>query len=167
MNLAETKIRFASPEDTPVILNFIKQLAAYEKLEHEVTATIEDLKQTLFSNTPKAEVILLEADKTPVGFALFFHNYSTFLAKPGIYLEDLFVLPEMRGKGYGKLLLSFLADLAVKRNCGRFEWSVLDWNTPAIKFYESIGAIPLSEWTGQRLTGETLVKLASFCKHKI
>lgn len=156
------KIRFATIEDCPTILNFIKDLAIYEKLEHEVIATVEELKKTLFGAHPNAEVIILDEGGTPAGFALFFHNYSTFLAKPGIYLEDLFVLPEHRGKGYGKLLLSFLANIAIDRNCGRFEWSVLDWNTPAIKFYESIGAQPLSEWTVQRVTGENLTKLSEY-----
>lgn len=156
------KIRFAEPKDVDIILNFICELALYEKLEHEVTATAIDLQKTLFGDKPYAEVIILEEHDTAVGFALFFHNYSTFLAKPGLYLEDLFVLPNYRGKGYGKLLISFVADIAVKRECGRFEWSVLDWNSPAIKFYESLGAKPLSEWIGQRVTGESLNKLAQY-----
>lgn len=158
------KIRFAEINDGHTILDFIHQLAIYEKLEHEVSATIADLEKTLFGLHPCAEVILLEVDNIAVGFALFFHNYSTFLAKPGLYLEDLFVLPQNRGKGYGKLLLSFLANLAVDRGCGRFEWSVLDWNTPAIKFYESLGAVPLTEWTGQRVTGDALIQLSEYYK---
>lgn len=162
MNENNVKIRFAEVSDCNVILEFIRQLAVYEKLEHEVKATVSELEKTLFGLKPCAEVLLLEENEVPAGFALFFHNYSTFLAKPGIYLEDLFVLPEHRGKGYGKLLLSHLANLAVDRDCGRFEWSVLDWNTPAIKFYESIGAVPLDEWIGQRVTGEALKKLSDF-----
>lgn len=163
----DVRIRFAQFKDCEVILDFIKQLAVYEKLEHEVQATVTDLQNTLFGNRPCAEVLILEEKNTPAGFALFFHNYSTFLSKPGIYLEDLFVNPAYRGKGYGKLLLSFIADLAVQRDCGRFEWSVLDWNTPAIRFYESVGAVPLSEWTGQRITGQALFDLSLHFKSKM
>ncbi len=153
-------LRQATSADTPTILHFIQQLADYERLSHEVTATEADLQRTLFGDDPSAKVILAEWDGTPAGFALYFRNYSTFLAKPGVYLEDLFVLPELRGKGIGKKLLQYLAHLAVERGYGRFEWSVLDWNTPAIEFYRSIGAEPMDEWTVQRLTGEALKKLA-------
>ena len=154
-------IRRARPDDAPIILELIKGLAEYEKLAHEVVATEDRLRETLFGDHPFAEVIIGEEDGTPAGFALFFHNYSTFLGKPGIYLEDLFVKPKYRGKGYGKALLIHLAKLAVERNCGRLEWSVLDWNEPAIGFYKSIGAVPLDEWTVFRLTGNALNELGS------
>lgn len=163
----EVRIRFAQVKDCEIILDFIRQLAVYEKLENEVVASVTDLQNTLFGNRPCAEVLILEEKGDPAGFALFFHNYSTFLGKPGIYLEDLFVNPKYRSKGYGKLLLSFVADLAVQRGCGRFEWSVLDWNTPAIKFYESVGAVAQSEWIGQRVTGQDLVNLSMFYKNHI
>ena len=140
-------IRKATTTDCHTILQFIIALAKYEKLENEVVATEEKLRQTLFSDTSYAEVILGFEGDIPVGFALFFHNYSTFLAKPGIYLEDLFVDPRYRGKGYGKALLQTLAQYAVERDCGRLEWSVLDWNKPAIDFYLALGAKPMSEWT--------------------
>ena len=154
-------LRQATPADTPTILHFIRQLADYERLSHEVTATGADLQRTLFGPDPSAEVVLAEWNGTPAGFALYFRNYSTFLAKPGVYLEDLFVLPELRGKGIGKKLLQYLAHTAVERGYGRFEWSVLDWNTPAIEFYRSIGAEPMDEWTVQRVTGDALKKLAA------
>lgn len=154
-------IRSATHHDVPVILEFIKALAEYEKLTHEVVATEESLRATLFGDKAFAEVVIgYDASGVPAGFALFFHNYSTFLAKPGIYLEDLFVKPEFRGKGYGKSLLIYLARLAEERNCGRLEWSVLDWNTPAIDFYKSLGAKPMDEWTMFRVTGEALKQLA-------
>ena len=154
------KITFAVEADVPEILEFIRALANFEKLEHEVTATENKLRAALFGPRRYAEVVFLEVDGRREGFALFFHNFSTFLAKPGLYLEDLYVLPEARSKGHGKRLLAFLAKLAVERGCGRFEWSVLDWNTRAIDFYASLGAKPLSDWTGQRLTGDALVSLA-------
>jgi GNAT superfamily N-acetyltransferase len=154
------KIVFAKKDDVGDILKFIRELAAYEKLSHEVMATEEQLRETLFGSKKNAEVIFLEEDGKRVGFALFFHNYSTFLAKPGLYLEDLYILPEFRGRGFGKQMLSYLANLAIERGCGRFEWWVLDWNKPAIKFYESLGAAPMSEWTVQRVTGDALVELA-------
>jgi GNAT superfamily N-acetyltransferase len=154
------KITFAVEADVPAILEFIHGLAKFEKLEHEVVATEDALRAALFGPRKYAEVIFLEEDGRRVGFALFFHNFSTFLAKPGLYLEDLYVIPEARSKGHGKRLLGFLAKLAVERGCGRFEWSVLDWNTRAIDFYASLGAKPLSDWTGQRLTGEALAALA-------
>ncbi len=154
------KIVPAQESDVPDILKFIRALAKYEKLEHEVLATEETLRATLFGESRHTHVILIEEDGLRVGFALYFFNYSTFLAKPGIYLEDLFVLPECRGKGYGKRLLAYLAKVAVERGCGRLEWSVLDWNTPAINFYLSLGARPQSEWIVQRMTGEALLKLS-------
>ncbi len=155
------EIRSATEADVPLILQFIRDLARYEKLEHKVVATEEGLRQTLFANPRFAEVIIASADGSPVGFALFFHNYSTFLGQPGIYLEDLFVKPEMRGRGYGKALLAHLARLAKERGCGRVEWSVLDWNTPAIDFYKGLGAIPLEDWRMFRLGGDALETLAT------
>lgn len=154
-------IKPADRGDTRTILYFIKQLAIYEKLLHEVVTTEEQLETYLFGDKPVAEVVIGYEKDTPVGFALFFHNFSTFLGKPGIYLEDLFVLEEYRGKGYGKVLLSYLASTAVDRDCGRLEWAVLDWNTPSIEFYRSIGAISMDEWIINRLTGDALNKLAS------
>ncbi len=159
--MSHVKIVAGTEADIPEILNFIKALAIYEKLEHEAVATPALLKEHLFGKERFAEVIFIQEDDVNVGFALFFKNFSTFLGLPGIYLEDLFVLPEHRGKSYGKKLLTHIAKLAVERGYGRFEWSVLDWNTPAIDFYRSIGAIPMDEWTVQRLTGETLKKLAA------
>jgi GNAT superfamily N-acetyltransferase len=153
-------IRSATANDVPVILNFIRALAVYEKLAHEVVATEELLRHTLFEKK-SAEVLLASEGGADVGFAVFFHNFSTFLGRPGIYLEDVFVLPEFRGRGYGKALLIHIARLAVERDCGRFEWSVLDWNQPAIDFYRSIGAKPLSEWTIQRMTGESIKSFAA------
>lgn len=147
--------------DVPLILDFIRGLADYEHLAHEVVASEDALRETLFGPQPAAEVLIARLDEKPAGFALFFPNYSTFLAKPGIYLEDLFVYPEVRGLGVGKALLARVASLAVARGCGRVEWSVLDWNEPAWKFYASLGAQPQSEWTVQRLRGEALAALAS------
>ena len=155
------EIKLATAADTPVILSFIKKLAVYEKLAHEVTATEDTLRETLFGERRYAEVIIGYHGSEPVGFALFFHNYSTFLGKPGIYLEDLFVDERYRGKGFGKALLIYLAKLAKQRNCGRLEWSVLDWNEPSIKFYKSLGARSMDEWNVFRLTGETLDRLAN------
>lgn len=155
-------IRFATEQDIPQILAFIKHLAEYEKLAHEVVATEQMLEDTLFGATSYAEVLIAETtDNIPAGFALFFHNYSTFLARPGIHLEDLFVLPEYRSLGIGKALLKKLAAITVERACGRLEWAVLDWNTPAIDFYKSQGAIQMEGWTTNRVTGDELVKLAS------
>lgn len=153
-------IRPATVADVPVILDFIEQLAEYEQLRDACQATPEALAATLFGPRPYAEALIAEDDNGPVGFALFFHNYSTFLAKPGIYLEDLFVVPAARGAGHGKALLRALARLAVERGCGRLEWSVLDWNSPAIAFYQSLGAEPQAEWTIFRLTGESLRRCA-------
>ena len=153
-------LRIAVESDLPVILSFIEGLADYEKLRHACVATEEALRRTLFGERRYAEIIIAEHDAVPAGFALFFHNYSTFLAKPGIYLEDLFVLPTHRGAGIGKALLIELARIAVERDCGRLEWSVLDWNEPAIGFYKSLGAEPQDEWTIFRVTGDALTKLA-------
>lgn len=156
----DINIRLATPEDVPTILAFIQGLAEYEKLADQVVATEDKLKHTLFGDKCYAEVVIAEYNQQAAGFALFFHNYSTFLAKPGIYLEDLFVLPDFRGKGLGKVLLSYLAKLAVERDCGRLEWSVLDWNQPAIDFYQAQGATMLHDWRINRVTGENLKALA-------
>ena len=155
------RIAHATEADVPEILEMIRGLAEYEKLSHACVATIEDLRRTLFGERPAAEVLLAYDRDACAGFALFFTNYSTFLAKPGIYLEDLFVKPEARGKGFGLALLKRLAQLAVDRDCGRVEWSVLDWNEPAIGFYKQLGAQPMDEWTMFRLTGDALAKLGS------
>jgi GNAT superfamily N-acetyltransferase len=155
------RIRPASPEDVPLILSLIRELAEYEKLLHEVKATEAGLKTALFGARPYAECVIAELGGKPAGFALFFHNFSTFLAKPGLYLEDLYVKPELRGKGVGKKLLAHLAALTLKRGCGRFEWAVLDWNEPAIKFYKSLGAEMMDSWKINRLTGKALEKLAA------
>ena len=153
-------IRTANESDVALILSFIRALAVYEKLEHKVVATEETLRSTLFGNPRFAEVLIGEEDGTPIAFALFFHNYSTFLARPGIYLEDLFVKPEARGRGYGRALLARLAAISKERNCGRVEWAVLDWNTPSIAFYRSLGAVSLDDWKIFRLTGDALDALA-------
>lgn len=155
----ELWIRFADEKDVALILHFIKELADYEKLLHEVVATEEILRETLFEKKV-AEVIIVEYNKEPIGFALFFHNFSTFLGRPGLYLEDLYIRPDMRGRGYGKTLLAFLAKLAKDRECGRFEWWCIDWNEPSIEFYKSIGAHPMDEWTVFRVDGENLDNLA-------
>jgi GNAT superfamily N-acetyltransferase len=153
-------LRSATRDDVPVIAELIRGLARFEKLEQEVVMTDKLLAAGLFGDRPYAEVVLAEDDGRPVGFALFFHNFSTFLGRPGIYLEDLFVLPEQRGQGIGRMLLAHLARLAVERGCGRLEWAVLDWNRDAIKFYERLGARPNSDWTVYRLAGEALTGLA-------
>ncbi len=152
-------IRFATRKDVPLILQFIKELADYEHLLDQVVATEAILEEYLFDKN-KAEVIIGEYAQEPVGFALFFHNFSTFLGKSGIYIEDLYVKPEMRGKGLGRAILSHLAKLAKERNCGRLDWWVLNWNEPSIQFYKRIGAIPMDEWTVYRLQGEALNHLA-------
>jgi GNAT superfamily N-acetyltransferase len=152
-------IRPAEAEDVPIIAELIRELARFEKLEDDVTMTEERLAESLFGQHRYAETLLAEDDGTPVGFALFFHNFSTFLGLPGVYLEDLFVVPEHRGRGIGRALLRRLARVAVERECGRLEWSVLDWNRDAIGFYERLGARPNSEWTVYRLTGEGLTAL--------
>ena len=151
---------FAERKDTPVILQFIRELADYEHMLNEVVADTEHLEHWIFDEK-KAEVIFVLEDGEKVGFALFFHNFSTFLGRAGIYLEDLFVRPEYRGKGYGKGLLTKLAEIAVERGCGRLEWWCLDWNRPSIDFYLSMGAVPMDDWTVYRIAGETLRKLGS------
>lgn len=158
-------IRFATANDCATVLRFIRELAEYERLAHEVVADEAQLRSTLFGAAPAAEVVLAELGESGtrdvVGFALFFHSYSTFLAKRGLYLEDLFVQPNARGKGVGLALMSALARIATERGCGRFEWSVLDWNEPALEFYATLGAAPQTTWTVQRLTGAELATLAN------
>ncbi len=154
-------VRFAVPADLPLIAKFIRDLAVYEELLHEVRFDEAKLSECLFGARPYAEVLIAEDAGAGVGFALFFHNFSTFEGRPGIYLEDLFVSPDARGKGAGKALLARLAALAIERDCGRLEWAVLDWNTPAIDFYRSLGARPMDEWTGNRVDGEALIALAA------
>ena len=152
--------RYATEQDVPLILSFIRSLAEYEHMADEVVATEALLQEWIFEKR-KAEVIFALEDGKETGFALFFHNFSTFLGRAGIYLEDLFVLPEYRGKGYGKGLIQTLARIAVERGCGRLEWWCLDWNTPSIEFYRSLGAVPMDEWTVYRITGNTLLELGS------
>jgi GNAT superfamily N-acetyltransferase len=154
------RLRPAEPADVHVLAELIRGLARFEKLEHEVTLTDELLAAGLFGPRPYAEAVLADVDGRAAGFALFFHSFSTFLGRPGIYLEDLFVIPEHRGQGIGRALLAHLARLAVERGCGRLEWAVLDWNSEAIAFYERLGARPNSEWTTYRITGESLDRLA-------
>jgi GNAT superfamily N-acetyltransferase len=153
-------IRRAAAADVPVILAFIRELAIYERLEHEVVATEADVHAALFGPRPYAEVALACLDGEPVGFALYFHSFSTFVGKPGIYLEDLFVRPEARGLGAGKRLFAYLAKTALERGCARLDWAVLDWNEPSIGFYRSLGAVDQSEWTTYRLDGPALMRLA-------
>ena len=153
-------IRAAGRSDVALILAFIRELAAYEKHSEEVVATEDTLAATLFGSHPAAEVLIAEVDGGPVGFALFFSNYSTFLGRPGIYLEDLFVRPEARGRGVGRALLSRLGAIARERGCGRLEWAVLDWNENAIRLYEKLGATARTDWTTYRLTGDALARLA-------
>lgn len=152
-------LRFAERKDTDLILYFIKELASYEKLLDEVSANNQTLEYWIFDKE-KAEVLIAEEDGKPIGFALFFHNFSTFVGRAGLYLEDIYIQPEYRKKGYGKSIFKYLAKLAVERGCGRFEWICLNWNKPSIDFYLSMGAIPMSEWTVYRLEGEKLNKLA-------
>jgi len=154
-------IRPATPDDTEAIVALIRGLAEYEHLEHLVTLDARQLREHLFGPRPYAEVLLAEDAGEVVGFALFFHNYSTFLGRPGIYLEDLYVQPEYRGRGHGKALMAAVARRAVERGCGRLEWAVLDWNEPSIAFYRALGAAPLDEWTTFRLTGEALAALGA------
>ncbi|MGG6266184.1 N-acetyltransferase family protein [Leptolyngbya sp. AN03gr2] len=155
------EIRSATPADVPAIFSLIQALAEYEKLSHQVTGSIDNLHSHLFGEKPYVEAIVAVVENKPIGFALFLHNYSTFLTKPGIYLEDLFVLPEYRGQGIGKALLTRLAGIAVERDCGRLEWSVLDWNESAIGFYQRMGASVLPDWRICRVTGEALSDLAA------
>jgi GNAT superfamily N-acetyltransferase len=155
------EIRPAHVEDVPVILELIRDLATYERAPDEVTATEEQLVDVLFGERPTAEVLLAFEGQSPVGFAVYFYNFSTWLGRPGLYLEDLFINPEKRGKGYGRALLVELAKIARDRECGRMEWAVLDWNEPAIKFYRSLGAKPMDEWTVFRLTRDEIAKLAN------
>ena len=152
--------RFAIPGDESTVLRFIKALAAYERMEEEVSATVDDLRRWLFEGR-FAEVLFALDEEQEVGFALFFHNFSTFLGRPGIYLEDIFVLPSHRGRGFGRALFRNLAEIALERSCGRLEWSCLDWNEPARRFYRSLGAVPLDDWTGYRLAGNSLELLAA------
>jgi len=158
--MSDFRIVKASQEDIPLILAFIRRLAEYERLSSEVVANEEMLRESLFGKRPVAEVILGYYQDKPVGFAVFFQNFSTFRGRPGLYLEDLFVNPEMRGKGFGRAMLVYLAKVARERKCARFEWSVLDWNEPAVGFYRNLGAVPMSEWTVFRLTGKALERLA-------
>jgi GNAT superfamily N-acetyltransferase len=161
MSLPDFEIRPAVVDDVPMILSFIKKLAEYERLAHEVVATEESLRETLFNSRKKAEVALGYYQNKPIGLVLFFHNYSTFLGRPGLYIEDLFIDESCRRRGFGAALLRYVARLAIERNCGRLEWSVLDWNKPAVDFYTKLGAVPMSSWTVFRVTGENLANLAA------
>lgn len=159
-SMAAIEIIQAQPEHTALLLHFIRSLAEYEKLLDQMAATEETLREGLFGERKVAEALIAYYGGTPAGMALYFHNFSTFLGRPGIYLEDLYVEPKLRGNGIGKALLARVAAIAVERKCPRLDWSVLDWNEPAIQFYKSLGAIPLGDWTMYRLSGEALVKLA-------
>jgi len=154
------RIREATADDVPALLELIRGLAEYERLLEQLSATEESLRSHLFGARPAAEAVLAEENGVAVGFAVYFHNFSTFLGRPGLYLEDLFVRPAFRGRGYGKGLMVFVARLARARGCGRLEWSVLDWNRPAREFYRTLGARPLDDWIGQRMTGEAIARLA-------
>ena len=159
--MVEVQIRKANIDDSNTIMGFIIELARYEKAENEVTTTVEEIEQNLFDENTTTEALICSVDGNPIGFAVYFLNFSTWLGKNGLYLEDLYITPDFRGCGAGKKLLKYLAQHAVQNNCGRFEWSVLDWNEPAIKFYESIGAKPQSEWIGYRLQGKSLSDFAN------
>ena len=154
-------IRSATKEDVPLIIVFIRKLSEYERLAHQVEATEEVLRSSLFGPTPRAEVLLAFAGEQPAGFALFFHNFSTFVGRSGLYLEDIYVNEEFRGRGIGRALFARLAEIALERDCRRFEWAVLDWNESAIRFYEALGAEPMSDWRIYRLSGEPLKRLGS------
>ncbi|HUG43508.1 MAG TPA: GNAT family N-acetyltransferase [Acidobacteriota bacterium] len=160
-NVPGLLIRQARPEDCLLILTLIRELAEYERLASQVTASEEEIRKAVFEEPGRVEVWIAELNGSPAGFAIFFHNFSSFLGRPGLYLEDLFVRPDVRGRGVGKALLRRLARIAVERGCGRMEWAVLDWNEPAIRFYESLGAVGMRDWTVYRLTGEALRKLAT------
>lgn len=153
-------IRDAAPADLGLILAFVRELAEYERLGHEVVATEEDFRRSLFGETPKARALVVERDGRPAGFAIWFYNFSTFLGRPGIYVEDVYVRPEFRGASIGRMIFRHLAARALEEGCGRLEWWVLDWNESAIRFYRSIGAVPMDEWTVQRVTGDALARLA-------
>lgn len=155
------QLRLANPADTGLILQLIRELAEFEQLAHEVHSDEASLREHLFGLQPRAEVLIVEVDGAVAGFALWFHHFSTFLGKPGLYLEDLYIRPAYRGGGYGKALMVHLAQIALQRGCGRFEWWVLDWNQRAIEFYRSLGAEPMSEWTVQRVSGTALERLAN------
>ncbi len=154
------EIRQATAEDSALVLGFIMELAIYEKAENEVTATVSDIENSLFDGNSSTKAVICTIDNVPVGFAVYFFNYSTWLGKHGLYLEDLYVSPESRGSGAGMALLKHLARIAISRNCGRFEWNVLDWNEPAIRLYQSMGAKPQNEWVGYRLSGKALEEFA-------
>lgn len=154
------QLRAARRDDCALILSLIRELADFEQLLHEVQTTVADLELHLFGAHPRAEALIVEADGAVAGFALYFHNFSTFVGKPGLYLEDLYIRPAFRGRGYGRQIMQHLAQIALARGCGRFEWWVLDWNTPAVEFYRSLGAQPMSEWTVQRVSSDALVALA-------
>ncbi|MGB7921652.1 MAG: GNAT family N-acetyltransferase [Pyrinomonadaceae bacterium] len=154
------RIEETAPKDVPLLLSFIKELAEYERLSGSATVTEDEIKDALFGERPYAEAVIGYYEDAPVSFALFFHNLSTFIGRPGLYLEDLYVRPEMRGRGFGRAMLRYLAQAARERGCARMEWAVLDWNEPAIKFYKSLGALPMDDWTVFRLAGEALDQLA-------
>ena len=160
-SLTDLRIEPATERDVPVILSLIKALAEYERMAGDVVASEALVHASLFEPAPSAEVVIARVGAEPVGFAVWFHNYSTFLGRRGLYLEDLFVMPEWRGRGIGRALLVYLAQVAVERNCGRLEWSVLNWNEPAIRFYRSLGAKPMDDWTVYRLTGDDIARLAA------
>ena len=159
--MTQLSIRKATQQDAELIMRFIIELAVYEKAEHEVVTSANELRRTLFGEDSKAHALICDIDGEPAGYAVYFFNYSTWLGRNGIYLEDVYVTPRYRGRGAGKALLKHVAGIAVENDCGRFEWSVLDWNTPAIEFYQSVGASPQDEWTIYRITGEALSKLAA------
>ena len=158
--ITQCTLRTSTEADIPLLLAFIRELAQYEKLLNEVTATEESLRESLFGARRSAEALIADWEGKPAAFAVFFHNFSTFLGRPGLYLEDIYVKPELRGKGIGGTILAYLAKLAAERGCGRVEWAVLDWNAPALKFYRSIGAVPMTEWTVHRVAGGALKLLA-------
>lgn len=163
METSSFKIRPANANDADTIISLIKELADYERLSHEVVATADDIRDSLFGQHPFAEALIGEYEGVPISFALFFYNFSTFLGKPGIYLEDLYVKPDYRSNGFGRRMLAHIARLAIERDCGRFEWSVLDWNTPAIRTYDKLRAKPMKDWILYRLTGVALQELAMEC----